>query len=72
MDRPLGQLAVGVLTMTYTYALLEVSPEAYDEIRKKLEAAGYQHAFGADGEIDMHGIALTRETGSPRQDEDPV
>lgn len=43
---------------TYTHALLDVSPEAYREIRAKLEAAGYGHAI--DGQhIDMHGIALT-------------
>jgi hypothetical protein len=47
--------------MSHTYALLDVSWETYKEIRNKLEAAGYQHAFGTDGEIDMHGIALTME-----------
>ena len=31
--------------VTYTYAILEVSVEAYNEIRVKLEAASYQHAF---------------------------
>lgn len=45
---------------THTYALLEVTPEVYAEIRAKLEAAGYQHAFLEDGAIDMHGIAITR------------
>ena len=45
---------------THTYAELEVSPEAYDEIRSKLEAAGYTHAFMEDGAIDMHGIGLIR------------
>lgn len=47
--------------MTYTYAILEVSVEAYNEIRTKLEHAGYQHAFHEDRGtvvIDMHGIAL--------------
>ena len=46
---------------TYTYAVLPVSPDVYREIRERLEAAGYEHAFhqGGDGEvIDMHGIAL--------------
>ena len=42
---------------THTYAILEVSPETYEEIKKKLEAASYQHAFHGDV-IDMHGIAL--------------
>ena len=44
--------------MTYTYAILEVSKEAYDEIKEKLKEAGYQDAFGEEGIIDMHGIAL--------------
>lgn len=46
---------------TRTYAILEVSPEIYDQIRKQLEAAGYEHAFHKEGDkevIDMHGIAL--------------
>lgn len=47
---------------TYTYALLEVSPAAYEEIKTKLEAAGYADQFHEqdDGKvaIDMHGIAL--------------
>lgn len=47
--------------MTHTYALLEISQAAYDEIRQKLREAGYQHAFGDDGEIDMHGIAVIPE-----------
>ena len=50
--------------MTYTYAILDVSRAAYDEIRKKLAAAEYQQAFHtSDGDevIDMHGIALRIE-----------
>lgn len=43
----------------HTYALLEVSKGAYWEIHKRLQEADYQHAFGDEGEIDMHGIALT-------------
>lgn len=44
--------------MSHTYALLEVSPATYVEIRRKLEEAGYQHALHDNGVIDMHGIAL--------------
>ncbi len=45
---------------THTYALLEVSAAAFREVSEKLRAAGYDHAFDADGNvIDMHGIALT-------------
>jgi hypothetical protein len=54
--------------MTHTYAVLEVSPAAYAEIREKLDAAGYDHAFdshsGAEV-IDMHGIALRAEVKLP-------
>ena len=50
---------------THTYAILQVSPKTYREIREKLEAAGYQQAFhpSAEGEvIDMQGIALQAKT----------
>ena len=47
------------MTMTYTYAELEISPAAYDEIEAKLKAAGYDQALH-DGRLDMEGIALTR------------
>lgn len=46
---------------TRTYVVLQVSAAAYAEIREKLEAAGYDHAFhDHDGRdvVDMHGIAL--------------
>lgn len=51
---------------THTYAELELSQAAYDEIAGKLRAAGYDHAFmtGEDANgppaIDMHGIGVTR------------
>jgi hypothetical protein len=47
--------------MTYTYAILEVSKSTYEEIKKLLVDAGYEHTFhNDDGRtvIDMHGIAL--------------
>jgi len=52
---------------TYTYAILNISEAAYEEIRAKLEKAGYQHAFHENEDapvsplIDMHGIALAPE-----------
>lgn len=52
------------LTSTHTYALLELSPAAYDEIAGKLRAAGYHHAFN-DGVIDMHGIGIASEKAKP-------
>lgn len=47
--------------MSYTYAICEVTPEAYAEVRAKLVAAGYDDQFHRDDQrevIDMHGIAL--------------
>lgn len=49
--------------MTYTYALLEVSEAAYEEVAKKLREGGYDEAFHEQEEgvvIDMHGIALVK------------
>ncbi len=46
--------------MSHTFALLAVSKQTYDEIKAKLEAADYQHAF-VDEAIDMHGIGLVVE-----------
>jgi hypothetical protein len=45
---------------THTYAELELSPAAYEEISRKLREAGYDHAFMDDGAIDMHGIGVTK------------
>ncbi len=48
-------------TSTHTYAVLQISPAAYREIRTALAMAGYEDQFHdhRDGEIiDMHGIAL--------------
>lgn len=50
---------MGTLRQTHTYAELEVSAAAYDEIAKLLRTAGYHQAFMEDGTIDMHGIGLT-------------
>lgn len=59
--------------MTHTYAVLQVSREAYEEIRRLLQQARYDHAFiGKDAldpyeVIDMHGLALQRRPEeSPR------
>lgn len=50
-------------SMTYTYAILPISLPAYAEIKRKLEEAGYEHAIGPEGELDMRGIALALEEG---------
>lgn len=47
-----------MIRQTHTYANLEVSPAAYDEVAAKLRAARYDHVFSEHGEIDMNGIAL--------------
>lgn len=48
---------------TRTHANLEVSAVVHAEIAGKLRAAGYDAAFGGDGEIDMHGIAIVAKDG---------
>lgn len=50
--------------MTYTYAILPVTPKTYREIAQKLKEAGYEQAFHEEEEktvIDMHGIALAED-----------
>lgn len=49
--------------VSYTYSILDISEAAYAEIRAKLDAAGYGHAFHfhEDEVIDMHGIAIRCE-----------
>lgn len=51
--------------MTHTYATLEISKPAYEEIRSKLKEAGYEHAFHDDGLIDMHGIGIAVQEEVP-------
>lgn len=57
------------IRQTHTYAELELSQAAYNEIKRKLEDAGYQHAFMEDGAIDMHGIGVTRQQEQLCEDE---
>mgnify|MGYP002142428633 FL=1 len=48
--------------MTYTYALMQLSKAAYDEIAAKMKEAGYEHAF--DGQvISMQGIGVEPTSG---------
>lgn len=52
------------LRTTHTFAILELSSQAYEEIKKKLLEAGYSHAIMEDGGrevIDMHGIGVQME-----------
>jgi len=49
--------------MTYTYAILDVSESAYQEIYSKLGKAQYFHLFhDHDSIIDMHSIALRSDS----------
>ena len=60
---------------TYTYAVLEVSQAAFDEIRALLKDAGYHGAFQKDDGaevIDMHGIALKSAFQPPPSDDADV
>ena len=45
---------------THTYVVLEVSLGAYNEVATAVRAAGYDHVFCENGEIDMHGIAINK------------
>ena len=47
--------------MSHTYAVLKVTKRAYQEIRAKLEQAGYDQAFHDNEIVDMHGIAIQPE-----------
>lgn len=47
---------------THTFAILELSPEAFQEISQKLIAANYMHAFSREEGrpiIDLTGLAIT-------------
>jgi hypothetical protein len=53
---------------TYTFAVLDLSSGAFEEISRKLKDAGYEHAFSkSDGRvvIDMQGIAVACEPLPP-------
>jgi hypothetical protein len=52
------------LRTTHTVVFVELSADAFEEIKAKLEAADYGHAFFQDGDrlaIDMSGIAVASE-----------
>jgi hypothetical protein len=58
------------MTYTRTFAIMEVSQAVYDEIKAKLEAAGYEDAVHTSGDgvvLDLHGIALALEPVEPRR-----
>lgn len=56
------------LNVTHSYALLEVLPSTWHDVRKRLETADYGHAFH-DNAIDMHGIALIEMHRPPHEGE---
>jgi hypothetical protein len=54
--------------MSYTFALMDVSPATYAEIRAKLVEAQYDHAFHKDegrDVLDLQGIALREQSADP-------
>lgn len=56
-----------MIRTTYTYVLLDVSENTYNEIYQKLKAAEYNHCFHESDSrtgivIDMHGLALVKDT----------
>jgi hypothetical protein len=55
-----------------TYAIMELSQDAYDEISEKLTEAGYDQAFHHDAShgtvIDMHGLAVAVAKPAARED----
>lgn len=58
--------------ITHTYVTMDVSKQACDEIKRKLLAAGYDHAVhvrnhGEEILLDMQGIALTNEEVHPSE-----
>jgi len=54
-----------LLKGTHTYVILEVGERTYNDIRRKLVEAGYEHVLDRTAEdrevIDMHGIALRED-----------
>lgn len=48
---------------THTVVTMEVTDATYNEIKKKLEEAGYHHVF-SECMIDMTGIGLVKEDKS--------
>lgn len=50
-----------MMSRTYTLARLEVSEQAFNEISRKLRAAGYDHLFRRDGGIELTGLCLEVE-----------
>jgi hypothetical protein len=55
-------VTLAALKTTHTFAVMAISPAAYDEIAAILRGAGYGHAFLDGGLIDMHGIAVEKMT----------
>ena len=50
--------------MTYTYAKMPVSKSTYNEIKRKLKKANYDHAILKNGCLNMQGLALAVEEKS--------
>lgn len=49
----------------HTYVVVTLSEDAYNEIASRLREAGCLEPFMENGEIDMHGIAISTEPPLP-------
>ncbi len=47
--------------MTHSLAILEISDQAYDEMKALFVKAGYDHIFMSDGTINMNGIGVKKK-----------
>ena len=54
-----------MIRQTYSHAILEISPEAFQEIKSELEKANYTWCFRDNNDIgiiiDMGGLALAEK-----------
>ncbi len=54
------------LHQTHTYVELQLTQRAFNEIKRKLKIAKYDHCFMDKDTIDMHGIAVVPPKKSDR------
>jgi hypothetical protein len=47
---------------THTFSKLSLSESAFNEIKDKLQATGYDHLFINNDTINMDGIGITKES----------
>ena len=57
--------------MTQSFATLQIPPQFYNYIRKRLREAGYEHLLQKD-RVDMTGIALVMTAGTVKKKKEEV